>query len=129
MLKYIKEFRKYVAIVGLRNVRIKKPEELLEMFRNDKSAKVEIQFFDVTLVATWEHLYFALLNALTAFRNKDNLSKSIAMETMLYASAQHQITKATELMGIRTSTKAMAVLVVGDNAGTVEAWVQSILKY
>jgi len=49
--------------------------------------EVEVQLFDASLVTTWEHLYFAALDSLTAFRNRENISRSLAMETMLYASA------------------------------------------
>jgi KEOPS complex subunit Cgi121 len=82
---------------------------------------VETQFFDAKFVASWEHLYFALLNALTAFKNKENISKSIAMETMLYASAQRQILKAMELLGIKPETSEIALLVIGQNPETVKS--------
>ncbi|MDH5793660.1 MAG: KEOPS complex subunit Cgi121, partial [Candidatus Bathyarchaeota archaeon] len=88
MLKYIEEFGKYAAITGFRNVQIKDTEEFLKKICKKKGSNVETQFFDAKYVATWQHLYFAVLNALTAFKNKGNISKSVTMETLLYASAQ-----------------------------------------
>jgi tRNA threonylcarbamoyladenosine modification (KEOPS) complex Cgi121 subunit len=120
LLKSIEEFGKYVAIAGFRNARIKDAEEFLNQLRTESNGNVEIQLFDAQLVATWEHLYFATLNALTAFKNKSNISKSLAMETLLYTSAQHQIRKATELLGIKPACKEIVVLILGNNTETVE---------
>lgn len=90
MLKYIEEFRKYVLVTGFRNVEIGNLDEFLETINSKKSADTDVQIFDAQLIATWQHLYFAVLNALTAFRNKDSISKKLAIEIMLYASAQNQ---------------------------------------
>ncbi len=87
--------------------------------RKQTRQNVNIQFFDAELIATQEHLYFAVLNALQAFKNKTNLSKSPAMETMLYASAQRQIQKAIECCGIKPQTKNMAVAIIGEDPGQI----------
>lgn len=112
MLKYIREFRKYCEIVGFKRVEINSTEGFLETINRGKPMDVEIQFFDADFVATWQHLYFSVLNALIAFKNKENMSKSLAMETMLYASARRQIRKATQLVGIKPMSPNMAILVV-----------------
>jgi KEOPS complex subunit Cgi121 len=82
---------------------------------------LEFQFFNAKLVATWQHLYFASLNALTAFKNQTNISKSLAVEIMLYASAQRQIRKAMELIGIKKGVSEIAVLVIGRDAESVNS--------
>lgn len=128
MLKFIEEFGKYVAIEGLRNAKIKDIKKLLDEIRKEKPSNVEIQFFDAKFVATWRHLCFAALNALTAFKNKSNISKSLEMETMLYASAQRQIRKAMELLGIKPNTINIAVLVVGDKIEKVKTTLSTIQK-
>lgn len=127
MLK-IAEFRKYVIIAGFSKAKIKDRDKFLQSINQTKEAAVEIQFFDARLIATWEHLYFAALNALTAFRNNDNISKSLAMEIMLYASTHRQIRKATELAGIKTTTVDVAVLVIGDKKENVESALPMIQK-
>jgi KEOPS complex subunit Cgi121 len=129
LLKYIKEFGKYVTITGFKNVRIKDTEEFLKRIRKEKRSTVEIQFLDAKLVATWLHLYFAVLNALTAFKNKENISKSLAMETMLCASAQRQIRKATELVGIKRDSSEIAVLIIGERPETVESTLSMVSKH
>jgi len=121
LLKYIEEFGKYAAITGFRKVKIEDIEEFLKKIRKKRGSNVETQFFDAKFVASWEHLYFAALNALTAFKNKENLSKSIAMEILLYASAQRQIRKAIELLGIKPETVEIALLIIGQNPETVKS--------
>jgi KEOPS complex subunit Cgi121 len=121
LLKYIEEFGKYVTITGFRNVKIEDTEGFLKTMHKEKLSNVEIQFFDAKFVASWQHLYFAALNALTAFRNKENISKSIAMETLLYASAQRQIRKAMELLGIKPETSEIALLIIGQNPEIVKS--------
>ena len=130
MLKQIEEFGKHVTIAGFRNVKIKDIEEFFKVIRKEKKlAHVEIQFFDVKSVATWQHLYFAALNALTAFQNKENISKSLAMETMLYASAQHQIRKAMELLGIKSDSSEIAVLIIAETPETVKSALSMVSKH
>jgi tRNA threonylcarbamoyladenosine modification (KEOPS) complex Cgi121 subunit len=113
VLTYFEEFETYAAIAGFRNARIKNPKQFLQKISKEKPANVEAQFFDATFIATWQHLYFATLNALSAFENKNNISKSLAMEIMLYASAQGQIHKATESFGISSKSTEVAAVIVG----------------
>lgn len=129
MLKHIEEFDRFILITGFRNVKIRDTEEFLKTVQKQKQSDVEIQFFDAKYVASWQHLYFAALNALTAFKNKGNISKSLAVETILYASAQRQIRKAMELVGITPKTSEMAVLIIGENPKEVESALQTISAF
>ena len=87
---------------------------------------MDFQLFDARLVATWEHLYFAALNALVAFRSKRNISKSIAVETLLYASAQNQIQKATRLLGVKPGSSNIAVMIVGEQSEPIQSLLSTI---
>lgn len=116
MLCHIQEYSKYVAIAGYSNVSFKRAEAYLKNSRQ----KQQVQFFDASLIATSEHLYFAALNALRSLQSGTNISKSLAMETMLYAAAVRQIQKAIERLGIKPQTKNMAVVVFGENQAEVE---------
>jgi tRNA threonylcarbamoyladenosine modification (KEOPS) complex Cgi121 subunit len=128
LLKYIEEAGKYVELTGFRNVNINDAEEFVKAARRATSQTAWIQFFDAELVATWQHLYFAVLNALLAFRNKRNISKSVAMETMLYASAQRQIRKALKFMGVKRDSANVAVVIIGENSDSVQAVLSAVSK-
>ena len=128
MLKYIEESGKYAEITGYRNIRINDCTKFLEIAQKDLPQSVWIQFFDARFVATWEHLFFASINAITAFRNKYNISKSLAMEVMLYASAQRQIRKAIRLLGVKQLSASVAAIIIGEKPDSVEMALSMISK-
>ncbi|MEM3090173.1 MAG: KEOPS complex subunit Cgi121 [Candidatus Bathyarchaeia archaeon] len=128
MLKHLGEFGKYVAVAGFKDVKIADVEGFLETVKKRLAKNVEAQFFDAGFVATWQHLYFAALNAFNAFKNGVNISKSLAVEVLLYASAQRQIRKAMNFLGIKPNSDAIAVLIVGEKAEDVKTALQAISK-
>lgn len=128
MLRYIEEAGKYVEITGFRNLGIDDSEEFVKATRKALPENAWVQFFDARLVATWQHLYFAVLNALTAFNNQTNVSKSVAVETMLYASAQRQIKNAIALLGVKRDSARVAVVLVGESSNAVKAALSAISK-
>jgi len=126
MQHHFEEFNRYVEITGYRNIAFEKVEEFLKANRKQTLKEVDIQFFEADLVATEQHLYFAVLNALRAFKDKTNISKSLAMETMLYASAQRQIQKSINLIGIKPETKNMAITIIGKKPKQIESLLQDL---
>ena len=128
MLKHIEEFGKYVAIAGFRGAKVRNVEKFLMQIRNEKPSDIEVQVFDAEVVATWQHLYFATLNALTRFRKSSNISNNLAMEIMLFASAQHQIQKATQIVGIKADSSSIAILILGEKSGTAKSYLARVTK-
>ena len=126
MLYHLKEYSKYAEITGYKKVKFALVEAFLKGKRKETNGNVDLQFFDAQLTATKEHLYFAALNALQAFQNKTNISKTPAMETMLYASAQRQIQKAIQRCGIKPQTTNMAVIIIGENPTQLKTAVEAI---
>ncbi len=129
MLHHLEEFKKHVEITGYRGIHFEVAEAFLKANRRQIQNGVEIQFFDADLIATPEHLYFATLNALQAFKGKTNRSKSVAVETMLYASAQRQIQRAIEHIGIKPQSQNMAVLIVGEDQTQIAAQLRALSDY
>jgi tRNA threonylcarbamoyladenosine modification (KEOPS) complex Cgi121 subunit len=108
----LEETEEIAQITGYKNLKIDNAKEFVKKIRDEMPQKVWIQFFDASVVATWQHLFFAVLNAQLSFRNHKNISKSIEMETLLFASAQNQINKAIKKMGIKTDSVDIAVVLV-----------------
>ena len=104
-----------IEIAGFKNVKITDINSFLESVRREVG-KNQVQFFDAKLIAGQQHLYFAALNALKAFENKSNISSSLAVEALLYASAQRQITKAVDALGVKQDSSQVAVLVMAENS-------------
>lgn len=129
MLHHLEEFGKHAEITGYRGISFAKAEAFLKADRRQTLNGLDIQFFDADLIATQEQLYFAALNALQAFLGKTNRSKSVAVETMLYASAQRQIQRAIEHIGIKPQSKNMAVLIVGEEEKSIETQFRALSRY
>lgn len=128
MIKRIEGFDKYIGITGFRNVKIEDAKGFLDSIRK-KTEGVSVQFFNANLIAGPEHLYFAALNALKAFESNLNISNSLAVETLLYASAQRQIRKAVELLGIKAESSEVAVLVLAETEAKVRETLEAISEF
>jgi KEOPS complex subunit Cgi121 len=126
MQHYLSEYGKYVEITGYKNISFSCAEAFLKKDRKIQNHKFELQFFDAALIATERHLYFAVLNALEAFKNKTNFSKSLAMETMLYASAQRQIQKAISKSGIKPKSTNLAAVIISQDPSVLKSVLDAI---
>lgn len=116
-----------IITVGFRNVQIGDVNAFLEDFRK-RNKNVPVQFFDAKHVAGPQHLYFAALNALKAFERKINISNNLAVELLLYASAQRQITKAVELLGLKQGSSEVAALIVADGNHEKECFLRLVAE-
>jgi KEOPS complex subunit Cgi121 len=63
-------------------------------------------------VAGPQHLYFAALHALTAFDKNTAISNNLSVEALLYASAQRQIKKAVQMLGIKQDSSELAAVIM-----------------
>ncbi len=68
---------------------------------------------DADMICGRDHLASAVMHATRAFERGDNVSSSIAGETILYASGERQISKAVKKMGVKIGTQRMAVVLFG----------------
>jgi KEOPS complex subunit Cgi121 len=110
---WLEDFNQHLTVAGFREIKIKDVNQFFQAVK-DKTDDICVQFFDASLIAGWEHLLFAALNALNAFKSRVNISSSLAMETLLYASAQRQIKEAVRLIGIKSGSSRVAVLVLAE---------------
>jgi len=128
LIKRIEGYDKYIGVTGFRNVKIEDAKGFLNGVRK-KTESVSVQFFNANSIAGTEHLYFAALNALKAFESNLNISNSLAVETLLYASAQRQIKKAVELLGINAESSEVAVLVVAETEAKVREALEDVAGF
>jgi KEOPS complex subunit Cgi121 len=102
---------KHIIIVGFKNVQIVEVNSFLEQFREENMGAA-VQFLDAKHVASPQHLYFAALHALNAFEKDTAISKNLSVEALLYASAQRQIKKAFQMLGIKQDSSELAILIM-----------------
>jgi tRNA threonylcarbamoyladenosine modification (KEOPS) complex Cgi121 subunit len=92
------EYEEYAGVAVFNGLKIPVENFLQEL---KKAGDIEFQLLNLNLIAGKEHLYFSILNALHAFKNKKNFSRSLGIEVLLYASTQKQIRNAIEVMGVK----------------------------
>jgi KEOPS complex subunit Cgi121 len=125
LIQKLEGFDKYIAIAGFKNVKIKNVDRFFVLVR-EKVGNACVQFFDAKLIAGWQHLYFAALNAVNAFKSELNISNSLAMEILLYASAQRQIREAVKLIGIQPTSREVAVVVLANTRSDVSLLLDAV---
>ena len=108
-----------LCIGGFRAGAVSDVDRLLDSLEGAVSPQL-FQVFDADRVAGWEHLYFAAVNAVKAFEAGSAVSKSLAIEVLLYASCQDQIKRAFKILGLSPSTEQVALLVMADGAEEAE---------
>ncbi len=104
---------RHLIVEGFRRVKIDDIETFFDQVRSETKG-CHVQLFDARLIAGFDHLYFSVLNALKAHDSGTGISRNLAVETLLYASGQHQIGRAIELMGLKPGFSEVAVLVISD---------------
>ncbi len=107
----LQEFNKYLSIMGFKDVRIPSVDGLLNQIRK-RIRDIPLQVFDANCIAGTRHLLFATLNALNSFEQNQNISESLEVEILLYASGQRQISKAIDTVGLKQDTSEVAVVFV-----------------
>lgn len=108
---WLRDFNRNLLIAGFKDVNIGRADEFFQEVKKD-IGEICIQLFDASFVAGFDHLHFAALNALNAFKSKTNISNNLAMEVLLYASAQRQIKEALNLIGVKHGTRQVVVLIL-----------------
>lgn len=76
---------------------------LSELGKVNRCKGLAVQAFDPRIVVSRMHLNWAYANSIAAFKNGSNISKSLAMEMLLFAAMTTQITDAIKLAGAKSN--------------------------
>lgn len=104
----------FVSIGGFRDVSVGDVDSFISRVR-ETLPDVRFQAFDADRVAGWRHLFFAAVNATVAFEGGRRISRSLEVETLLYASCRDQISQAFEVVGVSDRTVRVALLVFAES--------------
>jgi len=110
----------FVAIGGFRVKPIGDPKALVKA-EGDAASPCQAQILDASKVAGREHLFLSAVNAAKSTETGLAVSKSITVETLLYASAQDQITKALAALGVKVKSTSVALMVFANSRADAEA--------
>lgn len=79
----------------------------------NKNSDCTIQLLDARGIAGKEHIYNAVIHAINSFKRKNNIANDLGMEICLRASAQRQISRAIEILGLKNGPMEICVVLVG----------------
>jgi len=95
-------------------------DELLSLAKSMSSDTVIVQLMNGELIADETHLLSAVQNALNAQNGEYMLSRSLDVEIIVYASAQRQIGRALDELGVYDDLEHIAAVTIGTDKKTVE---------
>ena len=98
-----------LMIQGFVNCKVVESTAVLRELRLD-FPKFEVQLFRADRIAGKDHLLFAAMGAVRAFRQDRQRARTLAVELLIYASCQRQISKAIRLLGVGPHTSDVALV-------------------
>jgi tRNA threonylcarbamoyladenosine modification (KEOPS) complex Cgi121 subunit len=113
----IKGSKWFVSIGGFRDLEINNIENFLIQISRELNSSF-FQIFDAEKIAGWEHLFFAVVNAVNAHKCGYAITRSPVIEAILYASCQDQISKGFKLIGISERTEHIAIIILSNDQKT-----------
>jgi KEOPS complex subunit Cgi121 len=127
-LTEISKFEEYRTYFTVYSFHVKEPLDANNLLKNlrEVSTDLDVQIVDLDRIAGRKHLYFAALNAVHAFERGTNISRTLAVEFLLYASAQKQISEAIKMMGLDQNTRSIAVIAIGRDEQSIRRFAEKL---
>jgi tRNA threonylcarbamoyladenosine modification (KEOPS) complex Cgi121 subunit len=115
-----------VGIAEIHNSNHLKQSDLIHLAKSLSSDSLMVQLMNGLLIADETHLLSAAQNALNAKQGKYMHSRSLDVEIIVFASAQRQIGRALDALGIYDDIDEIAVVVVGTDPSSVEDCIRDL---
>ena len=117
-----------VGVAEIRNAHGSTKDQLVELASDQIDDLLAIQFLDSSLIVDSNHLLSASQNALNAWNGDYAISRSLALEIVVYTSTQKQIGKALDLFGVKDKRNSIALVVVGVTTEQVENGINDLVS-
>ena len=127
MIKSLDEYYQILLIEGLFSKKNINYDELRQRLERE-SSDVMIQLLDSNLILGYDHILFAVLNALKGKKNNKMICENLPMEILVYASAQRQIDKSIEMLGVRKTSHQIVLIALSKNEKILHNLKDSISK-
>jgi tRNA threonylcarbamoyladenosine modification (KEOPS) complex Cgi121 subunit len=118
----------FVGIAEIHNSNCLKQEELIQLAKSLSSDSLTVQLLNGFLCADETHLLSAAQNAINAKQGNYMLSRSLDVEIIVFASAQRQIGRALDELGVYDGLDDIAIVVVGTDSSAVEDCIQYLAE-
>ena len=103
-------------------------ENLLEIARSLSESVLALQLFNSMMIVDEMHLLSGAQNAVNALKGGYMISRSLDVELVVYVSAQHQIGRALEIMGINDGLSSVSVVCIDEDEKKVRHCLQQIIE-
>lgn len=110
-------------------IKLHDPSKIQEILSESPKDGFGLQIFDADLVAGYEHIILAVELAVKAWKENRNLARTIAMESLLYASTKRQIKDAILTMGPSPTSRGCIILALSESKEKLESTVADLRKY
>ncbi len=87
---------------------------------NEISKNCTIQLLNTDGIAGYEHILHATIHAIKAFEREDNIANDLGLEICVRASAQRQISKALNILGIKEGLVNICAVAVNCNENIMD---------
>ncbi len=116
-----------IKIIGFKS-EIKDVATTLKLINelNDNDSDFTVQLLDARGIAGEKHILNATIHAINAFKRKNNIAKDLGMEICLRASAQRQISRAIEILGLKAGPMDICAVLVGCNSDEADEFCSSM---
>lgn len=91
---------------------VAKTLEQIDNMRNSCCDVGIIQLMNADAIAGREHLQHGTIHAIKAFERGENLAKDLGIEILIRTSAQRQISKAFDILGLKEGKMNIAVVMI-----------------
>lgn len=118
---------KVVGIAELCNSNNLKQKELIQLATSMSSDSLTVQLLNGLLIASEIHLLSAAQNAIRAQQGDYMISRSLDVEIIVFASAQRQIGRALEALGVHDGLDEIALVVIGTDNSSVEHSIKDLV--
>ena len=115
-----------IGITELHNSKHLKQDEMIKLAASMSSDSLTVQLLNGLLIADETHLLSAAQNAINAKQGEYMLSRSLDVEVIVFASAQRQIGRALDALGVFDGLDEIAVVVVGTDTASVEKTIRGL---
>ena len=119
---------KFIGIAEIHNSNSLNQDELVRLATSLSNDSLTIQLLNGSLIADEIHLLSAAQNALNAQLGDYMLSRSLDVEIIVFASAQRQIGRALDMLGVHDGLDEIAVVVVGPDIISVEKTIRVLVE-
>ncbi|RBQ22465.1 Regulatory protein Cgi121 [Candidatus Methanobinarius endosymbioticus] len=86
--------------------------EKIDSIKNNCCDGCVIQLMNAKAIAGKKHLLHSVIHALLAFKRNTNLANDLGIEIVLRASAQRQISKALDILGLKKGKMDIAIVLI-----------------